>query len=64
MRSPSRRGPRQRFNIDNLTRDLNELVAIGLLTEHDGNYRANDQILLNLLPLVVVDQPAERLPSS
>lgn len=36
-----------------LARDLNELVNLGLLIEGSGRYRANDEVLLNLLPLVV-----------
>ncbi len=36
-----------------LGRDLNELVAIGLLTRDESGFRANEQILLNLLPLVI-----------
>lgn len=36
-----------------LTRDLNTLVADGLLIEEGGYYLANDQVLRGLLPLVV-----------
>lgn len=36
-----------------LARDLNELVALDLLIEDSDGYRANDNVLLNLLPLVV-----------
>ena len=36
-----------------LGRDLNELVAIGLLTRDADGFSANEQILLNLLPLVI-----------
>lgn len=36
-----------------LARDLNELVNLELLVEDPEGYRANDEVLLNLLPLVV-----------
>lgn len=36
-----------------LTRDLNELVAVGLLRLEAGDYRADDGVLLSLLPLTV-----------
>jgi Fic family protein len=39
-----------------LTRDLNELVAIGLLRVIDGGYQADTDVLMTLLPLTV---PAE-----
>jgi Fic family protein len=42
-----------------LSRDLNELVALGLLLEEGGQYMANDVVLLTLLPLSV----PEHLPS-
>jgi Fic family protein len=36
-----------------LARDLNELVALGLLAEEPEGYEASDGVLLTLLPLVV-----------
>lgn len=48
-----------------LTRDLNELVSIGLLRVIDGRYRADAGVLMTLLPLTVppdaptTDPPAE-----
>lgn len=36
-----------------LTRDLNELVSIGLLRVIDGRYHANSDALMSLLPLTV-----------
>lgn len=36
-----------------LTRDLNELVSIGLLRTVDGRYQADSEVLMSLLPLTV-----------
>ncbi len=36
-----------------LTRDVNELVAKGLLHVVDGRYQADMRVLMNLLPLTV-----------
>jgi Fic family protein len=36
-----------------LTRDLNELVSIGLLRSVDGGYRADSEALMSLLPMTV-----------
>ena len=36
-----------------LTRDLNELVSLGLLLEPDGRYQANAEVLRTLLPVTV-----------
>ena len=36
-----------------LTRDLNELTSIGLLRVVDGDYQANSDVLMSLLPLTV-----------
>lgn len=41
-----------------LTRDLNELVTLDLLIEREGSYEARDEVLLNLLPLVVLEPAA------
>lgn len=45
-----------------LTRDLNELVSIGLLHVVDGRYQADAAVLMTLLPLrVPPDEPAARV---
>ena len=36
-----------------LTRDLNELVSIGLLRTVDGRYQADSEALMSLLPLTM-----------
>ena len=36
-----------------LTRDLNELVSIGLLRSVDGGYQADSEVLMSLFPLTV-----------
>ena len=43
-----------------LARDLNELVSLGVLRLTDGHYRADEAVLMTLLPLTV--QPTAGRP--